>query len=350
MSNHKPKIERKESDLEQLTRTFRSKLDSLVDMDHTRYERKQELTKQEQALKRSEGLPENEVRKIRVKNVPTIHTPPTKKQYKADNDRFCKWLNEKHPDCSSIRYAHKKGYDAEYLLDKYGSNVNSLKTNRSALAKVIGCPGSEIGKDNPLFHEKRPMPTKGRDFDPVNSPIVDAKKYGDKIPLLGKATGARKREITKITPSCIYQKNGRYFCHYDGKTQETKCFRDRDSLVPRACEKQLLEMIKGLDPDKPIIDKLPKNYTEHAYRRLYAAEIYHEFARPIESLFGKRVSIKAKRDNERGTVRTSAPAALFSILRQKYFDRDALAHVAENLGHGGDNRVDLVIKNYADYF
>lgn len=338
------------STAEALKKSFKQKMDSLAIYEGDRKKFRDAETERLRAEARAAGKSEKEARKERALTSPYVHTPPTRNQYSNAQDRFADWLKENHPECNKYAYAHRMGWDEEWLVEKYGGNVNSLKTNRSALAKVFGVPGSEIGKDNPLFHEKRPMPTKGRDFDPINSPIHDAKKYGNQIPTLGKATGARKREITRITPSCIYQINGRYYCHYDGKEQGTKCFRDRDSLVPKKYEQQLLDIIKGLDPDKPIIDKLPKNYTEHAYRRLYAAAIYHEFARPIESLLGKRVSIKAKRDNERGTVRTSAPAIYHSILRNKDYDRAALAQVAINLGHGGDNRVDLVIKNYADYF
>ena len=339
------------SSAESLKKAFNQKMDSLAIYEGDRKKYRDAETERLRAEARAAGKSEKEAKKERALTSPYVHTPPTRNQYCSAQARFADWLKVNHPECNKYAYAHRKGYDEEWLVEKYGDNVNSLKTNRSALAKVFGIPGSEIGKDNPLFHEKRPMPTKGRDFNPIASPIADAKKYGEKIPTLGKATGARQREFTKITPSCIYRHaDGRLYCHYNGIEQETKCFRDRVSLIPKAYEKQLLEMIKGLDPDKPIIDKLPKNYNEHAYRRLYAAAIYHEFARPIESLFGKRVSIKAKKDNARGTVRTSAPAALFSILRQKYFDRSALAQVAINLGHGGDNRVDLVIKNYADYF
>lgn len=279
-----------------------------------------------------------------------MYYDPTIAQYRHTKDRFCEWLVDKHPECNTVRYAQKMNYGAEWLKETYGApgqNVGTLKTNRSQLTKYMGIKGTDLLE----VKEKRPMPTKGRDFDPINSPIHDAKKYGDLLPAFGKITGARLDEIPHITPSCFKRHSyGRLYGHFDGKWQHTKGARDRQSKITKKNEKLLLEILKGRDPLTPIIDKVPDGYNEQAYRRLAAADVYHECAKPLSELAGKRMPIKAKRDYKRGTVRTTAPAILHSKLRDMDMDRAALAEVAKFLGHGGDNRVDLVIKFYADYF
>lgn len=306
-----------------------------------------EETERLRAAARAAGKSEKEVRKEHALTSPYFHYEPTKKQYRGTKDRFCEWLAEKYPEAKKIDYIHRKGYDKEWLQETYGSgNVGTMKTNRSQLAKYIGCKGDDIMK----IEGKRPMPTKGRDFSPVYSPAVDAKKYGEVLPDLTRITGARDVEVGNITPSCfIYKADGNMYCHFDGKLQDTKGGRSRDSLILPKNIQRVNELIAGLEKNKPIIENVPSHFHGHAYRRLYAADIYHHFARPIESLIGKRMAIKAKRDNARGTVRTTAPQIYHSTLRDKDYDRKAMEKVVECLGHGG-HRCDLVIKNYADYF
>ena len=340
----KPLLDR-ETRLRNLEAAFNQKIDSLVDHTVSKKDARDAETERLRAEARATGKPEIQVQQEQAKNSPNLHWDPTIDQYRNSAHRFCEWLVDNHPEAETINYIHRKKYAAEYLKAQYSSNVGTMKTNRSQLAKAIGVPGEKLLE----IKEKRPMPTKGRDFDPIASPIADAKKYGDTLPTLGRATGARLEEVPNLTKSCFYFKGGQLFCHYDGKWQNTKGARDRDSLVPQVYEKQILAMIKDLKPNQPIIAKVPDGYNEHAYRRLYAAELKKELSRPLSFLEGMYVNIKPKHDYKRGTVRTTAPAILHSTLRNMDLDRWAMGEISGYLGHG-NGRVDLVVKNYGDYF
>ena len=308
-----------------------------------------EETDRLRAAARAAGKSEKEVRKEHALTSPYFHYEPTKKQYRGTKDRFCEWLAEKHPEAKKIDYIHRKGYDKEWLQETYGGsgqNVGTMKTNRSQLAKYLGVNGEDIMK----IEGKRPMPTKGRDFSPEYSPAADKKKFGADLIDLTRITSARDCEVGHINPSCfVRHADGLLYCHYNGKEQNTKGSRDRVSLILPENEKRIMELTAGLNSKTNIISNVPTNFKGHAYRRLYAADIYHHFMRPLDTLVGKRMAIKAKRDNARGTVRTTAPQIYHSTLRDEDYDRKAMEKVVECLGHGG-HRCALVVKNYADYF
>jgi len=139
---------------------------------------------------------------------------------------------------------------------------------------------------------------------------------------LATITGARIGEVGNITPECISSNSeGRLICHFDGLQQHTKIGRSRDALIALKNEQQLLDLINGLDPLKPIVDEVPKNLNTHDCRKQYAADLYHELA-------------------------SDKPASIYrSKLRNKNYDREALKPVTDSLGFDA-NHPGVVVKTF----
>lgn len=139
---------------------------------------------------------------------------------------------------------------------------------------------------------------------------------------LATITGARTCEVTHITPECITRNaDDRMYCHFDGKEQHTKGGRTRDALVAKKNEQQLFDLIDNLDPVKPIVSKIPRNFSSHDCRKQYAAELYRELA-------------------------SDKPTSIYhSRIHDKALDREALKPVAESLGFSG-NHPDVVVKTF----
>ena len=142
--------------------------------------------------------------------------------------------------------------------------------------------------------------------------------------ILSNATGARSCEVCYVTPSCITRNaDDRMYCHFDGTAQKTKGGRDRNALVAKKNEQQLLDLVEGLEPTKPIVSKVPRTFDEHGCRMQYAADLYHELA-------------------------SDEPTTIYrSKLRNKVYDRNALKPVSKSLGFD-EIHLDVVVKNYAD--
>ena len=141
---------------------------------------------------------------------------------------------------------------------------------------------------------------------------------------LATITGARTCEVGHITPACITRNaDDRLYCHFDGLLQRTKGGRTRDALIARKNEQQLLDLIDGLDPVKPIVSEIPRTFDEHGCRMQYAADLYHELV-------------------------SDEPTAIYrSKMRGKDYDRNALKPVSKSLGFD-EIHLDVVVKNYAD--
>lgn len=139
---------------------------------------------------------------------------------------------------------------------------------------------------------------------------------------LAKITGARTCEVGHITPACITrQADDRLYCHFAGLEQHTKGGRSRDAMIAKKNEQQLLDLVDGLEPTKPIVSKVPRNLDAHGCRTQYAADLYRELA-------------------------SSTPTAIYrSKLRNKDYDREALKPVSKSLGFDG-NHPDVVVKTF----
>ena len=139
---------------------------------------------------------------------------------------------------------------------------------------------------------------------------------------LSTITGARTCEVGHVTPSCITRgSDDRLYCHFDGLQQHTKIGRNRDALIAKKNEQQLLDLINGLEVDKPIVSKVPQNFDAHDCRKQYAVDLYRELA-------------------------SDKPTSIFhSRIHNKALDRDALKPVTEALGFDG-NHPDVVVKAF----
>lgn len=142
------------------------------------------------------------------------------------------------------------------------------------------------------------------------------------IETLSQATGARTCEVAHITPACITRHaDDRLYCHFAGLEQHTKGGLDRDALISQKNEQLLLELIAGIEVDKPIISQVPKNFNTHALRKQYAADLYSE----LES--------------------DTPDSTYHSVMLDKTLDRDAIKGVSKSLGFD-EIHFTVTVKNY----
>lgn len=293
---------------------------------------------------RAEGIPEDVIAMMPWMESPYIHSISTLGQYIDEAERFVKWVDVKHPDVTKIQYAHRRGYDTDYIqtMIDAGYAPSTIARTTAALAKLFRCSANDIHTNRP---ERRYEDfTRSRAYD-ESKYEKDCCKYGNLAHLL-RAIGVREVELEHLYPECFRDDDGNLYLHLDGHKQHTKGGKTRDVVILPQNQDMVREILSHYTPGELICPVAPSHLDIHGIRSLYAMDYYSAIAHPITpELAAERIPLRhPKVDNSRpGQVRTDAPGTYTRRSDGRVFDRRAMLIVSRSLGH---SRVDVMAHSY----
>jgi len=284
---------------------------------------------------------------------------------------FANYIQEKHPECTTLKAAKK--HVNEWLqsrVDNGGQNGKPLSAwtitlEREALGKLYG-----IKPDDPNFFQapkrhradikrSRVDTVRDRHFSVTNN---------DEFIKFCKGTGCRRNVIERLegrdlitredldkeiarleakeVPSEAEAKHlsvlkdaveqfpdQEYFLHH----RKDKGGRERYSPIIGENAEQIIERMRNTAPNEKVWQHVPGNADIHGYRGDYATAIYKMYARPIAEIPYDRINKGTKQRYQSGVYTCRKDEA------GKKLDKVAMLKASKALGH---NRLEVVANNY----
>lgn len=289
-----------------------------------------------------------------------IYSFNTYKTYWKHTKYFIKWVQEKYPDCKTLKKAEK--YVSEFLQSRVDAEMSAwtVQTEAAALNKLYG-----IKKDDP----KRFQPPQRRKEDIVRSRGTKerdkhfSEKKNEELVNFCKGCGFRRNVLEKLKGSDLYDRSkvesSLEKARIDNDqamikacTDALKTFPDKEYFILHRSDKggktrispivgphteKIVERMKNTAPNELVWQYVSSNCDVHGYRADYATILYKQYARPIENL-NFRNKIKCSDGKYRSEIYTCRGDE-----KGKKLDRKAIGVISIALGH---NREDTAISNY----
>ena len=284
---------------------------------------------------------------------------------------FSNYIQEKHPECTTLKAARK--YVNEWLqfrVDKGGLNGKPLSAwtitlEREALGKLYGIkPDDSNFFEAPKRHREDIKRSRGdavrdRHFSVTNNDefikfcrgtgcrrnileklegrdLITRTQLKEEIEALerkGMLTDAEMKHLNVLKDAVDQFSDQEYFIHH----RKDKGGRERYSPIIGKNVDQIVERMKNTAPDEKVWQHVPVNADVHGYRGDYATELYKLYARKIEDIPYDRVNSGTGRryQSDVYTCRKDESG--------KKLDKAAMLKASKALGH---NRLEVVANNY----
>ena len=268
---------------------------------------------------------------------------------------FAKWIQDNHPECTTLKAARK--HANEWLQERVDQGLSAwtIQTEAKAIGKLYGIkPGDKDYFDPPKRHRAE---IKRSRTDTVRD-LHFSKTNNDELIKFCQGTGLRRFELEKLkgrdlmTRTQIEQElqrapadekrvgilqdalalKGEYFLYIKGKGG-----RERISPIIGKHTDQIVGRIQDTPADKKVWQHVPTMADVHGYRGDYATEIYRAHAREIDQIPFDKV--------HKGTGHLYQ-SEVYSCRKDeagKKLDRAAMLLASKALGH---NRIEVVANNY----
>ena len=283
---------------------------------------------------------------------------------------FANYIQENHPECTTIKAAKKYANEwLQYRVDHGGLKGQPLSAwtitlEREALGKLYGIkPDDESFFAAPKRHRKDIKRSRG---DAVRDRHF-SKTNNDEFIKFCKGTGCRRGIMEKLLGKDLYTREEMesemarledrirteaeekewgilkdaltqfpdqdYFIHH----RKDKGGRYRYSPIIGPNKEQIVERMRNTAPDDHVWQHVPGNADIHGYRGDYATAIYKMYARKIEEIpFDRTNKGTGKRfQSDVYTCRKDEAG--------KKLDKAAMLKASKALGH---NRLEVVANNY----
>lgn len=290
----------------------------------------------------------------------------TYKTYFKHCKYFVQWIQQEHPDCTTLKSAKK--YVNEWLqtrVDK-GLSAWTIHTETAALCKLYQIKPDDPNRFQPpqrhRYDIKRSrVPTerdkhfsvtnnhdliefckgtglrragvegcRGRDLTHRDEIVADIARI-EAVPV-DQRTPAMQTRLTICKDAMIFTKGEDYFVRITEKGG-----RERLAPIIGPSKDQIVQRFKDTAPDEKVWKYVNKNADIHDYRGDYASAVYKMYARPIEQIPYDRVN------KGTGKMYQSDVYTCRKDETGKKLDRQAMLVASKALGH---NRIDIVADNY----
>lgn len=297
-------------------------------------------------------------------NEDKIFSYNTYQTYWKHTKYFVKWVQQTHPDCTTLKKAEK--YVPEWLQARADQKLSAwtLHTEAAALNKLYGIkPDDEKRYQLPQRKRediKRSRVTAERDrhFSVTNNAefiafckgtglrregmesirgrdLMSSQDIAAKIAKIeainaGDRSAAEKRMLTICKDAQCFKSD--YFIYVKEKG-------GRERLAPIIGEhaQQIVERFKNTAENERVWQHVPHNADIHSYRGDYATAIYKQYARDIDKIPFDKVN------RGTGKVYQSEVYTCRKDEAGKKLDRNAMLMCSKALGH---NRIEVVANNY----
>lgn len=291
----------------------------------------------------------------------------TYKTYWKHIKYFTKWIQDNHPECTTLKAARK--HINEWLQTRVDQELSAwtIQTEAKALGKLYG-----IQPDDPDYFQ----PPKRRRQD-IKRSRVDAERdrhfsitNNDEFIKFCKGVGGRRAAIEKLKADDLWSRSemeeelrkaemGKGIIIGDGDENvienikdALKVFPDQDYFIHFVRDKggrsrfspivgknkqQIIERMENTPSGEKVWQRVPKNADIHSYRGDYATYIYKKYARKIEDIPYDKVNKGTGKAYQSGVY----------VCRKdesgKKLDKEAMLICSKALGH---NRLEVVANNY----
>lgn len=292
-----------------------------------------------------------------------IFSHNTYKTYWKHTKYFIKYVQEQHPEVTTIKKAKK--YVNEWLQVRVDQGLSAwtIQTEAKALGKLYG-----ISPDDPDYFQ----PPKRNRQDITRSRVDRARdkhfsvSNNDELIKFCKGTGLRRSELASIKGKDLISRSEiemelnklksiknltedeskrlnilkdamRFESEYYINIENGKGGRKRISPIVGKNIDQIVERMKNTPEDKKVWEYINSNADIHSYRADYATEIYKTYARNIEDIPFDRVN--------KGTGK-KFQSDIYTCRKDeagKKLDKAAMLLSSKALGH---NRIEVVANNY----
>lgn len=258
-----------------------------------------------------------------------IYSHSTFENYMKAGSRFIGWIDDKGYNVKAIDLAVKR-YGVEYLksLEDRGLAPSTIEQAKAFMGKIRG-------KEIDFKVTKSQEPTKGRTLSERACSFKE-ENHPD-LALIARATGGRRADLERLEIENFKERNG---IVYAVEFKGSKGGRDRLSPILPTYQKEVTAFVtekKRLGEHKAF-EKVNSKANIHAYRRLYAQEVYkygvdHKswLKEQIKALQGQKHSLPKDYKEE------------YKCRDGRTFDREALFVASQGLGH---SRLDVITNNY----
>ena len=234
-----------------------------------------------------------------------IYSYGTLESYMSVCFRFFVWVFNQY---SCFRIDEAINHVPAYLNMRINRKLSAwtIHLDASAIAKLYQCSYIEFGVELPV---RRRSDVKKNKIE--RELLMQYEEEYSELAEFCKSSGLRRKEMKTLKPNEITSsKNGDTFvyvrCGKGGKKRTVKTLRNypiklRDRAIANGQEK--------------VFDEIPADVPIHIWRKQFAQTLYHQLARPIETL-KREQRYSCKRD-----------------MKGKVFDRAAMYEVSRQLGH-----------------
>lgn len=306
-----------------------------------------------------------------------IYSYASYETYKQWGLAFVKWLDQEHPDETSLKKC--KRYVPAYLAslaDKEanggkGYSASTLATATASLNKLY-----QLEKDDP--HRFTPPERHRSDITRSRGEVANDRHFSEanhrELVDFAKATGARRTALERLTGDDLWTRDrmaselrylrseverGVELPKSDSKrlnaiSEALRAFPDkdyfiyfqrdkggRDRMAPIAGSEEqrnaVVERFHATAKDEKVWLAVPSAMDVHSYRSDYATALYREYARPIDEIPRDRVHEGTGRRYQSDVYHCRGDLAGVKL------DKAAMRQVSTALGH---NRLEVVASHY----
>lgn len=260
-----------------------------------------------------------------------IYSFSTSKTYAKHCQKFADFVIQK-AGTSKINLSTTYKYVSEFMKNEIdsGKSPYTLKTERSALAKLYGVSGRDIctlpersrseikrSRNQYVTSEKTGKTIKNQS---VGSGHFSEKNHSELVEFC-KSTGLRRSELSSLRGNQLYFDAGKPFIKLDGY----QCKGGRERIVPVIGNfSNAITLCEKAGSGK-VFERIPQAMDVHSYRSKYATSLYNQEARQFDAI----------PKNERYYCRKE--------LAGTCYDKRAMQIVSNALGH---NRISVIAEHY----
>lgn len=276
---------------------------------------------------------------------------------------FIKWIQEKHPECTTLKSAKKHVNEWLQTRVDQGLSAYTVQTEAKAIGKLYGIQPDDPEYFNPPKRERanitRSRGDRVRDqhFSVANndelikfcqgtglrrselvalkgSDLVTKEQIQKKIEVLESKEGLNPGEDKQLK---MLQDANMFDVEYFTYVRNGKGGRERLSPIVGKNAAQIIGRMKDTPKDAKVWQHVNSNADIHSYRSDYAVTIYKQYARSIEEIPYDRVN--------KGTGKRFQSEVYVCRKDEsgKRLDKKAMLICSKALGH---NRIEVVANNY----
>lgn len=276
---------------------------------------------------------------------------------------FIKWIQEKHPECTTLKSAKKHVNEWLQTRVDQGLSAYTVQTEAKAIGKLYGIQPDDPEYFNPPKRERanitRSRGDRVRDqhFSVANndelikfcqgtglrrselvalkgSDLVTKEQIQKKIEVLESKEGLNPGEDKQLK---MLQDANMFDVEYFTYVRNGKGGRERLSPIVGKNAAKIIGRMKDTPKDAKVWQHVNSNADIHSYRSDYAVTIYKQYARSIEEIPYDRVN--------KGTGKRFQSEVYVCRKDEsgKRLDKKAMLICSKALGH---NRIEVVANNY----